>query len=102
MRAVTRAKRLGLRVFLRPTVETGDGTPRAELHPRSTRAWFRSYRRFIEHYASLAQRLGVDMLSVGLEYQSLDGPGNARRLAPRDRGGPSPLHGAVDLRRDRR
>ena len=77
VRAVTRAKRLGLRVFLRPTVETGDGTPRAELQPRSTRAWFRSYRRFIEHYASLAQRVGVDMLSVGLEYQSLDGPGNA-------------------------
>jgi hypothetical protein len=76
--AVARAQDLGLQVFLRPTVETQDGTPRAELRPRSPSAWFRSYRRFIRHYARLAQRLGVDMLSVGLEYRSLDGPSHAR------------------------
>jgi hypothetical protein len=75
--AVARARELGLRVFLRPTVETRDGTPRADLRPRSRRAWFGSYRRFIRHYAELAQRLGVDLLSVGLEYRSLDGPGHA-------------------------
>jgi hypothetical protein len=76
-RAIRRAKRLGLRVLLRPTVESRDGTPRARLRPRSVPAWFGSYRGFIKHYASLSQRLGVDMLSVGLEYRSLDGPGNA-------------------------
>jgi hypothetical protein len=71
---VPRAQELGLRVFLRPVVDTEDGTARAALRPRSVRAWFRSYRRFIQHYASLAERLNVDMLSVGLEYRSLDGP----------------------------
>lgn len=76
--AVARARALGLRVFLRPTVESRDGTPRARLRPRSPSAWFRSYHRFIEHYALLAERLGVDMLSVGLEYRSLDGPRHAR------------------------
>jgi hypothetical protein len=76
--AVAEAKRLGLRVFLRPTVETQDGTPRAGLRPRSVSAWFRSYRTFMEYYASLAQSLGVDMLSVGLEYHTLDGPRHAR------------------------
>jgi hypothetical protein len=75
---VARAQDLGLRVFLRPIVETRDGTPRAQLRPRSPGAWFRSYRRFIRHYAQLGQRLGVDMLSVGLEYRSLDGPSRAR------------------------
>jgi hypothetical protein len=75
---VARAQDLGLRVFLRPTVETRDGTPRSELRPRSARAWFRSYRRFIRHYAQLGHRLGVDMLSAGLEYRSLDGPIHAR------------------------
>ena len=35
-RRSSRARRsLGLRVFLRPTVETRDGTPRSELRPRS-------------------------------------------------------------------
>ena len=64
-------------MFLRPAVDTKDRTARAALRPRSVRAWFRSYRRFIQHYASLAERLDVDMLSVGLEYRSLDGPAHA-------------------------
>ena len=76
--AVERARGLGLRVFLRPTVETRDGTPRSELRPRSRSAWFLSYRRFIQHYAVLAERLGIDMLSVGLEYRTLDGPSQVR------------------------
>jgi hypothetical protein len=71
---VARARSLGLKVFLRPTVDTKDGAWRATLRPRSVRAWFRSYRRFIQHYARLAERLRVEMLSVGLEYRSLDGP----------------------------
>jgi hypothetical protein len=69
-----RAKALGLRVFLRPVVDTNDGTPRAAIAPSSISAWFGSYGAFIDHYAALAQRLGADMLSVGLEYRSLDGP----------------------------
>jgi len=71
---VARARSLGLKVFLRPTVDTQDGAARASLRPRSARAWFRSYRGFIQHYARLAERLQVDMLSVGHEYHSLDGP----------------------------
>jgi hypothetical protein len=71
---VARARELSLRVFLRPIVDTEDGAPRASIEPRSVSAWFRSYRGFIYHYARLAERLDVDMLSVGLEYRSLDGP----------------------------
>jgi hypothetical protein len=71
---VARARQLGLNVFLRPVVDSKDGVARAALQPRSVTAWFRSYRRFIEHYARLAERLDVDLLSVGLEYRSLDGP----------------------------
>ena len=98
--AVARARELGLRVFLRPTVESRDRTPRAELRPRSARAWFRSYRRFILHYAQLAQRLGVDMLSVGSEYRSLDGPDRARSWRRVIAMRPSRLRGHADLRRE--
>ena len=70
-----RAQDLGLKVFLRPTVETRDGTPRAELRPRlrgapgsaATAASCGTTR-------SSPESLGVDMLSVGFEYRSLDGP----------------------------
>jgi hypothetical protein len=72
--AVARARELSLKVFLRPIVDTKSGAPRASIRPHSVSEWFRGYRRFIYHYASLAERLDVDMLSVGLEYRSLDGP----------------------------
>lgn len=71
---VARAKAAGLRVFLRPVVDSEGITPRFDFDPASPQAWFRSYRRFIDHYATLAQTLGVDMLSVGHEYHRLDGP----------------------------
>jgi hypothetical protein len=69
-----RARALGLKVFLRPVVDTENGAPRSALAPSSASAWFRSYRGFMDHYAELAQRLRAEMLSVGLEYRSLDGP----------------------------
>lgn len=73
--AVRRAKAAGLRVFLRPVVDDQGHTPRLDFVPASPQAWFQSYRAFIYHYARLARRLRVNMLSVGHEYHRLDGPG---------------------------
>lgn len=71
---VRRAHAAGLKVFMRPVVDDQGDTPRLYFQPTSPREWFASYRRFINHYAALAERLGVDMLSVGHEYHQLDGP----------------------------
>jgi hypothetical protein len=76
---VGQAKALGLKVFLRPQVDDEGDTPRYDFHPSSLRAWFASYRRFIYHYARLADALGVDLLSVGAEYHRLDGPRDTAR-----------------------
>lgn len=72
--AVQRAKAKGLRVMLRPSVDPLDGTSRLYLAPSSPSTWFASYRTMINHYADLATRLGVDSLSLGLEFQSLTVP----------------------------
>jgi len=68
------AKAAGLKVFLRPVVDEQGGTSRLDFKPSSPAAWFKSYRTFINHYAELAQRLGVELFSVGHEYHQLDGP----------------------------
>jgi hypothetical protein len=72
--AVALAHANGLKVFLRPLVDATTPVSRTDFDPRSPAAWFASYERFIYHYASLAQRLGVDTFSVGAEFTSLDGP----------------------------
>lgn len=70
------AKRLGLKVLLKPHVdllrepkrwrgEIGIGFSEAEWA-----LWFAAYRRFIVHYASLAESLDVDTFCVGCELNS--------------------------------
>ncbi len=67
------AKQQGLRVFLKPHLWlTRSGKWRSEIEMDDEAAWhrwFQSYRAFLLHYALLAERLGLDMLSVGTELQ---------------------------------
>lgn len=60
----------GMKVFLRPGVEVADGSWRGAIAPGDWSAWFASYTAFLSHYAALAQRTGVEMLSVGYELNS--------------------------------
>ncbi len=67
----------GMRVLLKPHVETLNwafGNPgRGELRPRGG-DWdtlFASYTDFICHYAQLAEELGVEVLSVGCELETM-------------------------------
>ncbi|HUU57176.1 MAG TPA: hypothetical protein VMW93_07530 [bacterium] len=62
----------GARVMLKPYVDSGDGTWRANFEPTSTAAWFNSYRRFMNHYADMAAEEGVELLCVGCEYKWCD------------------------------
>jgi hypothetical protein len=72
LHAMATARRLGLRVVLKPFVDVRDGTWRALIHPASWTAWFASYRAFLTHYARLAARGGASALVVGTEMSSSD------------------------------
>jgi hypothetical protein len=71
--AIALAHRYGLKVFLVPHL----ALPNPQLEARSTirpddrEAWFSSYTTFITHYASMAQRLGVEQFAVGSELGSI-------------------------------
>lgn len=77
--AIALAHQRGLKVFLKPHLEL----PNPELQGRSTirpddrAAWFASYAAFINHYAELAQRSGVEQFAVGSELGAIsdDRPG---------------------------
>lgn len=70
---IRKARGLGLAVMLKPHVdliETEDGQWRGSIFfykEEEWDKWFRDYKKFITHYAKLAQANGVDMLCVGTE-----------------------------------
>ena len=83
-----RARQRGLRTVLKPHVwirDRSDGRWRGNID-FSTRAewdrWWASYRRFILHYAELAETTGMEALCVGTELRStvLNRPDAWRRL----------------------
>lgn len=66
------AQELGIRTLLKPHIwlTSYDGTWRGQIAMKdeeSWRRWFASYRRFILHYARLAERSGIAALCVGTE-----------------------------------
>ena len=76
---VAQAHSLGLKVMFRPLVDVNDGTWRGSITPLDRAAWFVSYRAFIDHYADLAQQLGVGELSLGAEMGSMAGDATSWR-----------------------
>jgi len=73
--AVLSAKARGLKVVLKPHVET---TPirvwRAEFEPTDPVAWFASYKAMMVEYAKVAQAAGAEMFCVGTEMVSMTDP----------------------------
>ncbi|WP_197276341.1 glycosyl hydrolase family 53 [Bacillus sp. JCM 19034] len=70
--AVKQAKEFGLKVCLKPVVNSRDGLWRARIgFPQEAdeywNKWFRSYTNFLVHYAELAQELKCEMLCIGCE-----------------------------------
>jgi hypothetical protein len=68
---IAAAHAAGLEVLLKPHVDVADGTDRGLIEPADRGAWFRSYRRFIAHYARMASELGVEQFAVGTELKGL-------------------------------
>lgn len=69
--AIKAAHKVGLKVVLRPYVDIYSGSWRGDIAPASVPAWFASYRKFILHYAGLAQRLRVQGFIVGSELETM-------------------------------
>lgn len=74
LEATTRlARSHGLRVMLKPHIwllESYQGSWRGEIQMNSEeewKKWFENYRRFILHYADLAEQLNIEALCVGTE-----------------------------------
>jgi len=69
----------GIKVMLKPHVDTNDGTWRALIAPTDVDAWFAAYTAFIVHFATLATQTGVDLFCVGCELKSMSGSANRDR-----------------------
>ena len=74
--AIRQARARGIQVMLFPLVnveELGAGEWRGTLAPPDWDVWFQRYGAMILHYARLAEREGVELLSVGAELCSTEG-----------------------------
>jgi hypothetical protein len=68
--AILRCHELGMKVFLKPMVDPLDGNWRGEIP--ATIAWFASYGKFIDGWASFSQANSVDLLCIGCEFNGND------------------------------
>jgi hypothetical protein len=67
------ARRLGLKIMLKPQIWTNAGFP-GNLDfpdPAERTQWFAAYGDFIDHYAKLATRIRADIFCVGTEFGKL-------------------------------
>lgn len=78
--AVARARSLGLRVCLKPTVNCADGTWRAHIGffdddvpgEPTWDEWFDAYAEYVLHHAALAEELRADLFCIGCEMVRAD------------------------------
>ncbi len=85
IRSIRQAQQLGLRVTLKPQLWGRGFTGHIEFRdPAPFELWFADYRRWLLHYARLAQLEGVDLLVIGTELGGLTGHENPWRALIRD------------------
>lgn len=68
------AHSLGLKVMLKPHLESYDQQWRANINPSDRQGWFNAYGTFIAHLAQLAQQHGVEAFCLGSELISMSTP----------------------------
>ena len=76
--AIRAAHALGLKVALKPHVDSLQGGARAWLEPRDAASWFASYRVYVLDYAALAREEHCDLFVVGTELALLTAPNHWR------------------------
>ena len=67
LHAISQARKLGMKIMLKPHVDVIDGTWRGRIEPANRPAWFADYREFILHYADIAANFAVEQFVVGTE-----------------------------------
>lgn len=78
--AIDLAHENGMAVQLAPTVWTVNPYVwRGAFYPTNVSQFFNSYRSMMDHYAELAESNGVELLTVGSEYSSLEHYGSQWR-----------------------
>ena len=70
---IGKARDLGLKVAVKPHLNSLDGTYRGDIAPRNLDLWFRSYSHMMRRYAGLAERTGADQFVVGTELEGVSG-----------------------------
>lgn len=74
VRTIRIARALGLRVMLFPILliqDPGEDNWRGTIAPRDRAEWYRRYRTLMVDIAELAEREGVELLSIGSELNSM-------------------------------
>lgn len=66
-RLIDRAHATGLRVMLKPFVDSHDGVWRGDIRPADPSAWFADYAAMTHRYANLAEEAGADLLCLGAD-----------------------------------
>lgn len=72
-RAAAQARALGLKVAIIPHIYVMSGRWRGEINPggdENLEQWFLSYEKFMVRWASVAEEIGADLFSVGVEFKS--------------------------------
>jgi T5SS/PEP-CTERM-associated repeat protein len=79
--AIDQIHSLGMKVLLKPMLDVNDGanTWRANVAPTDPDQWFTNYRSYINTFADIAEAKGVELLSVGCEFNNLENPANDQR-----------------------
>jgi hypothetical protein len=72
--SILEAKARGLKVVVKPHLETNNRIWRAELAPTDPKAWFDCYKAMMVEYAKVAQEAGAEMICVGTEMNSMIDP----------------------------
>ena len=64
---IDQAHAAGLRVMLKPFVDSDDGVWRGDIRPADSSAWFADYTVMTHHYADLAAQVNADLLCLGTD-----------------------------------
>ena len=65
---VKHIRKQGMKIMLKPMVDSNDHTWRGDFKPKNWDDWFRSYQKFINHYADLAEQLDIPLFCIGCEF----------------------------------
>jgi hypothetical protein len=76
-KAVEEFHAAGLKVMLKPHVDSNDGTWRGAIRPSNPAAWFESYRAFLSRWAAFAAENRIEMLCIGTELVTMTVAENA-------------------------